>query len=125
MLRLKHYSKYQKQFCKLTKKNKQRYNSILKIVDILISEKPIPSEYNDHPLVGNLSGYYDLHVEPNLILVYTIVDNTLILCSLVNHDDLEKLNLPIPTDIIKTISFRKLNIRPLSGILNILRARKD
>ena len=110
-----------KQFAKLTKKNKPRLKTITYIESLLIAEKPIPSEYNDHPLNGNLSGYYDVHIEPNLILVYTVIRGTVILMALVNHDDLKKLELPTPVDLINTVS-SKFSI--IGAISKFLRSKK-
>ena len=86
----------------------------------MIAEKPIPSEYNDHPLNGNLSGYYDLHIEPNLILVYTIINRTVGLVALVNHDELNRLSLPTPNDLVDTTS--KFSI--IGAIAKLLRRTK-
>lgn len=121
MLRIRLHSKYQKQFAKLTKKNKPRLKTIAYIESLLIAEKPIPSEYNDHPLNGNLSGYYDLHIEPNLILVYTIVRDTLVMSAIANHDELNRLNLPAPTDLVDTMS-SKFSI--IGAIAKLLRSKK-
>lgn len=121
MLTVKYYNKYVKQFVKLTKKNKPRLKTITYIESLLLAEKPIPSEYNDHPLNGDLSGYYDVHIEPNLILVYTVVDNAVVMVALVNHDDLKKLELPTPTDLINTMS-SKFSI--VGAIAKFLRSKK-
>ena len=121
MLTLKYFGNYMKQFAKLTKKNKPRLKTITYIESLLIAEKPIPSEYNDHPLNGNLSGYYDVHIEPNLILVYTVIRGTVILMALVNHDDLKKLELPTPVDLINTVS-SKFSI--IGAISKFLRSKK-
>jgi len=120
MLSIKYYDKYRKQFIKLTRKNKPRYKTISYIESLLIAEKPIPSEYNDHPLNGNLSGYYDLHIEPNLILVYTIINRTVGLVALVNHDELNRLSLPTPNDLVDTTS--KFSI--IGAIAKLLRRTK-
>ena len=121
MLRIRLYQKYQKQLAKLTKKNKPRLKTIAYIESLLVAEKPIPSEYNDHPLNGDLSGYYDVHIEPNLILVYTIVTNIVVMVALVNHDDLKKLKLPTPTELINTMS-SKFSI--IGAIAKLLRSKK-
>ena len=120
MLSIKYYDKYRKQFIKLTRKNKPRYKTISYIESLLIAEKPIPSEYNDPPLNGNLSGYYDLHIEPNLILVYTIINRTVGLVALVNHDELNRLSLPTPNDLVDTTS--KFSI--IGAIAKLLRRTK-
>lgn len=122
MLTIKYYNKYVKQFVKLTKKNKPRLKTITYIESLLLASKPIPSEYNDHPLNGDLSGYYDVHIEPNLILVYTIVANAVVMVALVNHDDLNKLKLPTPIELVNTMSSSKFSI--VGAIAKFLRSKK-
>lgn len=123
MLKIRLYQKYQKQLAKLTKKNKPRLKTITYIESLLIAQKPIPSEYNDHPLNGNLSGYYDVHIEPNLILVYTIVADTVVMVALVNHDDLKKLELPTPVELINTMSLRKPTLSVIGKIAYIFKRK--
>lgn len=122
MLTIKYYNKYVKQFVKLTKKNKPRLKTITYIESLLLASKPIPSEYNDHPLNGDLSGYYDVHIEPNLILVYTIVANAVVMVALVNHDDLNKLKLPTTIELVNTMSSSKFSI--VGAIAKFLRSKK-
>jgi mRNA interferase YafQ len=45
------------------------------VLDLLIEGKPIPPEYKDHPLRGNFAASRDRHVQPDWILVYTVVEN--------------------------------------------------
>lgn len=123
MLSLKYYGNYIKQLAKLTKKNKPRLKTITYIESLLIAQKPIPSEYNDHPLNGNLSGYYDVHIEPNLILIYTIINNSVVLVTLVNHDDLKKLELPTPVELINTMSAKKQSLSVIGKIANIFKRK--
>ena len=42
------------------------------VVRKLIGGVPLESRYLDHPLVGNLKGYRDCHIEPDWILLYRI-----------------------------------------------------
>ena len=39
---------------------------------LLIEEKPLPSEWGDHPLKGQWTGFRDLHIEPDWLLLYRI-----------------------------------------------------
>ena len=41
------------------------------IIEILISGKNIPIKYKNHRLKGNMSDKWDLHLQPNWILLYT------------------------------------------------------
>lgn len=42
----------------------------------LISGTALPREYVDHPLRGNWSGWRDLHIEPDWILIYRLDGDT-------------------------------------------------
>ena len=44
------------------------------ILDLLIEGKPLPPEYKDHPLRGNFAGSRDCHIQPDWILIYTLVE---------------------------------------------------
>jgi mRNA interferase YafQ len=44
------------------------------VLDLLIEGKPPPSEYKDHPLRGDFSGSRDCHIQPDWILIYTVVE---------------------------------------------------
>lgn len=38
----------------------------------LIAGSPLPREYVDHPLRGSWSGWRDLHIEPDWVLIYRL-----------------------------------------------------
>jgi len=46
---------------------------------MLSKGKTLPQKYKNHPLKGNLKGYYDCHVLPDLVLVYKIEKERLVL----------------------------------------------
>ncbi|MBO7047947.1 MAG: type II toxin-antitoxin system YafQ family toxin [Spirochaetia bacterium] len=50
-----------------------------KIVQILLSDRPIPRFYNDHSLKGNLKDLRELHIQPDWILIYRKIEDLLIL----------------------------------------------
>lgn len=43
------------------------------ISDCLLNAKPIPSKYLDHSLSGNWDAFRDCHVQPDLVLIYKII----------------------------------------------------
>jgi mRNA interferase YafQ len=45
------------------------------VLDLLIEGKPLPPEYKDHPLRGNFAGSRDCHIQPDWILIYTLVES--------------------------------------------------
>ena len=71
----------------------KRGKSLKKIMDavrLLCSQSPLPPSFRDHALKGKFASYRDCHVEPDLILVYRIVDARLeLVCfRLGSHADL-------------------------------------
>lgn len=46
---------------------------------MLSKGEKLPEKYKNHPLKGNLNGYYDCHILPDLVLVYKIEKERLIL----------------------------------------------
>ncbi|HEX4505377.1 MAG TPA: type II toxin-antitoxin system YafQ family toxin [Alphaproteobacteria bacterium] len=55
---------------------------------LLIEEKALPPEYRDHPLRNNWQGFRDLHIEPDWLLLYRVVDGELQLARTGTHSDL-------------------------------------
>lgn len=49
------------------------------VIDILSKGETLPEKYKNHPLKGNFKGYYDCHVLPDLVLIYKIEKEKLIL----------------------------------------------
>ena len=48
-------------------------------VTILAEGKPLPEQYNDHPLKGEYEGCRECHIQPDWLLIYEIADDELIL----------------------------------------------
>jgi mRNA interferase YafQ len=51
-----------------------------KVMDLLIEGEPLPPEYKDHPLRGNFAGSRDCHVEPDWVLIYTLMEEDSHVC---------------------------------------------
>ena len=71
-----------KQFRKSLKKMLRRGKDIKKIsnvVSILAHGEPLPPQYRDHALTGDLLGLRDCHIENDWILLYHIESDVLVL----------------------------------------------
>lgn len=84
---------YKSAFKRDVRRAVKRGKSLKKIMDavrLLCSQAPLPPSFRDHALKGKFAGYRDCHVEPDLILVYRIVDDRLeLVCfRLGSHADL-------------------------------------
>lgn len=58
------------------------------VVNNLINNINLEARYCNHKLKRNLGEYYECHILPDLILIYKISDNTLILKRLCKHSEL-------------------------------------
>ena len=57
--------------------------------DLLKVDKPLPDQYSDHQLSGNLSDCRECHIRPDLLLIYRKPDDsTLELVRLGSHSEL-------------------------------------
>lgn len=52
---------------------------ITDVIDMLSQGETLPEKYKNHPLKGALNGYYDCHVLPDLVLIYKIEKEKLVL----------------------------------------------
>ena len=55
---------------------------------LLIEGQQLPARFKDHPLRGDWSGFRDLHIEPDWLLLYRIEGNELQLARTGSHADL-------------------------------------
>ncbi len=63
--------------------------NLLKTLQLLISDTPLPEYMHDHSLGGNFKNYRDCHIKPDLVLIYRKNnDNTLELIRLGSHSEL-------------------------------------
>ena len=58
------------------------------ILLLLLEEKNLPERHRDHPLKGAWSGFRDLHIEPDWILIYRVRGSELELVRTGTHSDL-------------------------------------
>ena len=59
------------------------------VVDLLIRAEPIPERFRDHALGGNWKSYRDLHLKPDLVLIYRLEGaDELLLARLGSHSEL-------------------------------------
>ena len=49
------------------------------VIRLLSKNKPLPIQYNDHPLSGDFEGFRECHIKPNWLLIYAIENNNLVL----------------------------------------------
>lgn len=65
-------------------------NKLIKVLALLAEGNPLPAQYKDHQLIGNLSDFRECHIEPDWLLLYQIYDDILIISAAAtdSHADL-------------------------------------
>ena len=69
---------FKKQYRKILKQGVEK-NEIEKIINILAMGLNLPQKHNTHRLKGIFMGMYELHIRPDLLLIYSYHKNILIL----------------------------------------------
>lgn len=84
------YTNRMKKDAKLMKKRGKDMNKLVNILSLLASGNPLPAQYKDHVLTGNLQDFRECHIEPDWLLLYQIHENPLILSATAtgSHADL-------------------------------------
>lgn len=88
MLNIKITTKFKKDFAK--QKIKADFSDLDELFSVISKLKikiPIEEKYCDHALSGKYKGYRDCHIKPDLVLIYKIKDNDLILERLNSHSE--------------------------------------
>jgi len=71
MYQVKYPSQFRKDL-KLVKKRNLDLELLYKVMDIIESNKEIPSKYKDHSLLGKWKPYREVHILPDWLLIYKI-----------------------------------------------------
>lgn len=61
---------------------------LLDVLQHLIAGEPLPKQYLDHPLKGDMNGYRECHVKPDLLLIYKLDGDKVKLVALDTHSEL-------------------------------------
>ena len=82
---------YQKQFKKeleVASKRGKDAEKLKKIIEILLTEKPLPVKNRNHRLKGEFKDYWECHIEPDWLLIYKKTLTEIILVRTGSHSDL-------------------------------------
>lgn len=59
-----------------------------KVIESIRHRKKLPARHKDHKLRGNYQGFRECHIKPDLLLIYSIDENTLKLARIGSHSEL-------------------------------------
>ncbi len=84
------YTNRMKKDAKSMKKRGKDMDKLVNVLSLLASGVPLPAQYRDHSLTGNLHDFRECHIEPDWLLLYQIYEDTLILSATAtgSHADL-------------------------------------
>lgn len=84
------YTNRMKRDAKLMKKRGKDMYKLAFVLSMLASGSPLPEQYRDHQLAGNLRDFRECHIEPDWLLMYQVYDDILILSATAtgSHADL-------------------------------------
>ncbi|MCL1909726.1 MAG: type II toxin-antitoxin system YafQ family toxin [Kiritimatiellaeota bacterium] len=71
-------------------KKRYPYDEMEAVIKLLEYQQPLPGRYKDHQLSGNWKGFRECHIKSNWLLIYRIVESSLVLVRTGTHDDLFK-----------------------------------
>lgn len=83
---------YKKSYVKIAYSGRFPKKGIDLVVDVLLLGNDLDSKYRDHALSGEYLGYRECHIKPDLLLIYKIKDDLLMLflLNIGSHSDLFK-----------------------------------
>lgn len=88
MYKLEYSTQFKKDFKKIIRKAIPDVLVVGHIITTIQNGEPIPARCVDHALSGNWEGFRDCHIQPDLVLVYRIFNNTLQLARIGSHSEL-------------------------------------
>jgi mRNA interferase YafQ len=88
--RLQPTHRYLRDLKKLMKRDSKQYDmeKLRLVTDMLCAGEPLPPKYENHPLHGQLSGFWGLHIMPDWVLVYGMDDENVYLQHTGTHSDI-------------------------------------
>jgi mRNA interferase YafQ len=86
MLSIIFSSKFTKDY-KILKKNHYNTERVKVVIELISNKKILPYKYKNHFLKGEWKHYQECHIETDLLLIYRVENNNLILYRIAKHDD--------------------------------------
>lgn len=80
-------NQFKKDF-KRAKKRGKDLEKLKNVIRLLAEDQPLDDPQRDHALGGNWADSRDCHIEPDWILIYRMIDNSLLLERTGSHSDL-------------------------------------
>ena len=90
MMLVRTTSRFRKALKKLLRSGRFDREGLGAVIDTLANGKKLAISYDDHELSAELTGHRECHLKPDLLLIYRIENNNLVLVlvNLGSHSDL-------------------------------------
>ena len=89
MLKVQRTTQFKRDFKKIKKQHKD-IETLREIMQKLQNQEPLDPKHNDHPLTGEFKDLRDCHIEPDWILLYRVMADTIYFERTGSHSDLFK-----------------------------------
>ena len=92
MLSIKTTQGYRRALKKLVRSGQFKIDKLEKVIDAIVQGKKLSKNNKDHELSGDLVGFRECHIQPDILLVYYIEQEklVLVLVNIGNHSNLFK-----------------------------------
>ena len=87
MLDIIYTTRFKKDVKRMLRRGKNRRKLEL-LINKLVNQEPLAAHYHDHTLVGNYVHHQECHIEPDWLLIYKLLANSLRLERTGSHSDL-------------------------------------
>ena len=68
----------------------EQYKKCIEYLALILNNEPLPMEASDHPLTGEWKGFREFHLAGDMLIIYTVKDDTLYLQRMGTHNQLFK-----------------------------------
>ena len=89
---VKHTSAFKKAYKRCIKQHLD-ISLLDEVIERLASGTPLDNKYHDHTLSGKLAGFRECHIKPDLLLLYRINNNILVLTLIDTRSHAELLKM--------------------------------
>lgn len=87
MIELIRTNQFKKDY-KLAMKRGKKLQALPTVLEAMLENQALDSKYKVHRLSGDWSGYWECHLEPDYLMVYTLSEEAITLVRLGTHADL-------------------------------------
>ena len=88
MLLVRTAARFRKSLKKISRSGSFDKMRLEKIINALSHEEKLGRDCQDHALTADMSGYRECHLEFNLLLIYKVEDDNLVLVNIGSHPEL-------------------------------------